>query len=599
MADQFVNLRNVKFTLHEVFNAESLNKYEYFEAYDEEAINMAIETAKQIGERILHPIVTEMDKEKAYFDGKEVQVHPQLRTAIQALGAGGWIGAADDYEHEGQQMPLTVMNSALFVFYCANPNAAPYAFLTQGSANLIRAFGSKELQGTYVPKMYSAEWQGTMALTEPQAGSSLSDIRTTATPTEDGYYKIKGQKIYISGGDHTAVDNVVHLLLARIDGAPAGTKGISLFVVPKNRIEGDDFVFNDVNTAGIFGKMGQKGYVAATLMFGESDDCRGYLVGKENRGLIYMFQMMNEARIGTGMLSAGTATAAYYAALQYCNERSQGRHPSNKDAASPPVTIIDHADVRRMLLFQKSVIEGSFSLLVACSKYADIASRGDGKDKEIAEMLLSLLTPIAKAFPSEYGVQSVSAAMQCMGGAGYCDDFPVEQYYRDIRVNTIYEGTTGIQGMDLLGRKVMMNDGAAMRHLLTEIHKSIGAANQIESLVPFANDLAEATKALHECTMKQIQNAMSESPEVFLADATLYLEYFSLVIISWQWLKQATVAQKALDRNASSSDHDFYKGKVMTMRYFFKYELVKTRGLHTRLMEEDRPTLEMKPGYFE
>jgi alkylation response protein AidB-like acyl-CoA dehydrogenase len=599
MADKYCNPRNVKFLLHEVFNVTSLNKYEHYEAYDEEAINMAMDAAKQIGDRILFPIVSEMDKEKAYFDGKEVQVHPQLRTAIQAIGAGGWIGCADDYEHEGQQMPLMVMNTALFLFYAANPNAAPYAFLTQGAANLIRAFATEELQQAYVPKMYSGEWQGTMAMTEPQAGSSLSDIRASATPTTEGHYKIKGQKIYISGGDHTAVDNVVHLFLARIDGAPAGTKGISLFIVPKLRTEDNQLVFNDVNTAGIFGKMGQKGYIAATLMYGEADDCHGYLVGSENRGLSYMFQMMNEARIGTGMLATGTATAAYYAALQYANERSQGRHPSNKDIKSPPVTIIEHADVRRMLLFQKSVVEGSLSLLIACSKYADIARHGEELEKEKAEQLLSLLTPIAKTFPSEYGTQAVSAAMQTMGGAGYCDDFPVEQYYRDIRVNCIYEGTTGIQGMDLLGRKVMMNDGKAMRHLLTEIHKTMGAANQIESLVPTANLLGEATKALHECTLAQVTSAMNEKPEIFLADATLYLEYFSLVVIAWQWLKQGIVAQEALTSNKNATDHDFYQGKLFTMRYFFKYELVKTKGLHTRLMEEDHLTLEVKAEYID
>jgi alkylation response protein AidB-like acyl-CoA dehydrogenase len=598
MAEQYCNPRNTKFLLHEVFQAATLNRLSYFEAYDEDAINMSLDAAKQIGDRLLFPIVTEMDKKKAFFDGKEVQVHPQLRTAIQALGAGGWIGAADDYEHEGQQMPLTVMNTALFLFYAANPNAAPYAFLTQGAANLIRTFATPALQQEFVPQLYSGKWQGTMAMTEPQAGSSLADIRSTASPTEQGYYKIKGQKIYISGGDHTAVDNVVHLLLARIDGAPQGTKGISLFIVPKKRMENGQLVFNDVNTAGIFGKMGQKGYVAATLMYGERDDCHGYLVGAENRGLAYMFQMMNEARIGTGMLSTGTATAAYYAALQYCKERSQGRHPSNKDLLAPPVPIIEHADVRRMLLFQKSVVEGSLSLLIACSKYADISRHGEAEEKEHAELLLSLLTPIAKTFPSEYGTLAVSAAMQCLGGAGYCDDFPIEQYYRDIRVNCIYEGTTGIQGMDLLGRKIMLNDGRAVRLLLSEIHKSINAANQLENLVPFATLLAEATKALHECTIHQVTNAMNESQEVFLADATLYLEYFSLVVIAWQWLKQGTVAQKALAANNVPTDSDFYRGKVFAMRYFFHYELVKTRGLHARLMEEDRLTLEVENGVF-
>ena len=251
-------------------------------------------------------------------------------------------------------MPLSLLNAALNIFYAANANSASYAFLTQGAANLIQTYGSHELKDTYIPNMFSGAWQGTMALTEPQAGSSLSDLVTSAVPQEDGSYRLKGQKIYISGGDHTAVDNVIHLMLARIEGAPAGTKGISLFVVPKLRIQDNELVPNDVLTAGIYGKMGQKGYVAAHLMVGENDDCHGYLVGQEHHGLSYMFQLMNEARIATGNLATGAAMSAYYASLQYAREREQGRHPSNKDLTQPPVPIIEHADVRRMLLFSKS-----------------------------------------------------------------------------------------------------------------------------------------------------------------------------------------------------------------------------------------------------
>ncbi len=593
MLNVYHNPRNLTFLLHEVLQVAALKRFERFEAYDTEAINMSLDASRQIADKLLYPVYTEMDRKKAYFDGSQVQVHPQLRTILQALGAGGWIGAADDVEHGGQQMPLTVLNSALLTFYAANPNAAPYAFLTQGAANLIRAFGSTQLQETYVEKMYSGHWQGTMAMTEPQAGSSLSDLSTKAIPTSEGYYQIKGQKIYISGGDHTAVDNVVHLLLARIEGAPKGTRGISLFVVPKLRPESGKWVLNDVNTAGLFGKMGQKGYVATHLMYGEKDDCRGYLVGQEGRGLPYMFQMMNEARIGTGTLSTGTATAAYYAALQYTRERSQGRHPSNKDPNTDPVLIIEHADVKRMLLFQKSVVEGSLALVVACSHYADLERVAEGEEKEKAGLLLSLLTPVVKTFPSEYGTLAVSAAMQCMGGAGYCDDFPVEQYYRDIRVNSIYEGTTGIQGMDLLGRKVMANDGQAMRLFLEAIHEEISRANAITALKPLAEQLGETTQSLHQCTLAQIQKAMKESPEAFLADATLYLEYFSLVVMGWLWLRQGVIAQQALEKQPSMEDVVFYKGKLYTMRYFYGYELVKTAGLHRRLMDSDRLTVEM------
>ncbi|MCB0643642.1 MAG: acyl-CoA dehydrogenase, partial [Phaeodactylibacter sp.] len=330
MAKQYFNPRNVQFLLHEWLKAADLNRIPYYQDYDQEAFDMALDAAKQIGDNHLFPYYTIMDKEKAYHKDGVVHTHAGLKEGIKAIADGGWISANASYEEGGQQMPLTLMNAGLFIFYAANANTAAYAFLTQGAANLIRSYGTEEMKAHYIPKMYSGEWQGTMALTEPQAGSSLSDLTSAAYPQPDGSYKIKGQKIYISGGDHSAVDNVVHMMLARIEGAPLGTKGISLFVVPKYREEKGEFVANDVLTSGIYGKMGQKGYVAAHLMVGENDDCTGYLVGKPHQGLRYMFQLMNEARIGTGNVSAGNATAAYYAALQYANERPQGRHPGQK-----------------------------------------------------------------------------------------------------------------------------------------------------------------------------------------------------------------------------------------------------------------------------
>ena len=337
MAKEYINIRNLKFMLHEVLDLEKINSLPKYQDYDAEAYNMAIDSVKDLSDTYLYPIFTEMDKKKAYYDekDKEVKVHPGLQKAIKALGEAGWIGAYTDYEKGGQQMPQLLLNTGKIIMNAANANAAAYTLLTDGASNLIRAFGSAALHDEYVPKMMAGDWQGTMCLTEPQAGSSLSDIITTAAHNKDGYFNIKGQKIYISGGDYETTENIIHLTLARIEGAPAGTKGISLFVVPKYRKEAEKLVSNDVITAGLFGKMGQKGYVAAHLMMGESEDCKGYLVGAPNRGLPYMFQMMNEARIGTGAMAAGTASAAYYASLQYANERPQGRHPSNKDASQP------------------------------------------------------------------------------------------------------------------------------------------------------------------------------------------------------------------------------------------------------------------------
>ncbi len=598
MLEQYASTRNVQFILHEVFQISKLTNYDRYQDYDKAAFDMMVDAAKQLSDNHLYPTVREMDKKKAYYDSEsgEVKVHPGLLEAIKAMAEGGWIGAYDDYEVNGQQAPFLLLSMANYLMYAANGNAAAYPFLTQGAAGLIRAFGSEALNEYYIPKMYSGEWQGTMALTEPQAGSSLTDITSSASPTDEGYYQIKGQKIYISGGDYEGIENVVHLTLAKVDGAPAGTKGISLFVVPKYREENGKFVSNDVTTAGIYGKMGQKNYVAAHLMFGEQDDCRGWIVGEEHSGLKYMFRMMNEARIATGLLSTGVASAAYYASLKYANERPQGRHPSNKDASAPPVLIIEHADVRRMLLQQKAIMEGSLSLLAQCSYYADLEQVETGEARDNAHLMLELLTPVAKSFPAEFGTQAVSAGLQVLGGAGYTDDFPLEQYYRDIRINSIYEGTTTIHGMDLLGRKMLMQNGKAVRLFSKEIQKVIMQAMELPALKPYAESLSKSAMAMQETAMHLMQLAMKEKPEVFLSDATLFLEFFSLITVSWQWLKQAIVAQAALDASPSEADARFYRSKLAAFKYFFEYELPKTRGLKTRLMSSNRVTLDTAPA---
>ncbi len=600
MAKEYISIRNLKFMLHEVLDLDIINSLPKYQDYDAEAYDMAIASVKDLSDTYLYPIFTEMDKKKAYYNEEDgqVKVHPGLQKAIKALGEGGWIGAYADYEKGGQQMPQLLLNTGRLIMHAANANAAAYTLLTDGAANLIRAFGSAELHDAYVPNMMTGDWQGTMCLTEPQAGSSLSDVITSASPNEDGSYHIKGQKIYISGGDYETTENIIHLTLARIEGAPAGTKGISLFVVPKYRKEAQEWVSNDVVTAGLFGKMGQKGYVAAHLMMGESENCKGYLVGAPNRGLPYMFQMMNEARIGTGAMAAATASAAYYASLQYANERPQGRHPSSKDATLPQVLIIEHADVRRMLLFQKAITEGSIAIVQLCAYYADIAENAEGDQKENAHLLLELLTPVVKSFPSEWGNLSVSAGMQVLGGAGYTDDFPLEQYYRDIRVNAIYEGTTTIHGMDILGRKVMLEKGKALKLILQEMKATMAKANAIDSLKPYIAKLEDAAKTLHGTTMHLIDVATKNRPEVFLSDATLYLEFFGIVTVAWLWLKQGEVAQKAIDAGAVGDDYLFYQGKVHTMKYYFEYELPKIQALQDRLLSGERLTLDIESTFI-
>jgi alkylation response protein AidB-like acyl-CoA dehydrogenase len=597
MANQFFSKRNLQFLLYEVFDTEQLTKYPYFQDHARETFDMVLDSAEQIAEKHLKPLLTEMDrKEPQLVDGK-IKIHEGMFPILKKFGEDGWINAGFSYKEGGQQIPATVLSAAAFIFQAANYSSSVFPFLTSGAANLIRSFGSEELKNTFTPNMYAGLWQGTMALTEPDAGSSLSDITTTAESTEnESIYKIKGQKIYISAGDHDGCENVIHLMLAKIKGGPSGAKGISLFVVPQKRPTQSAIEDNDVITTGVYHKMGYKGAPIAHLMVGSNDNTLGYLVGEPHKGLSYMFQMMNEARIGVGMNATAIGTAAYYASLEYAKERPQGRIISDKDITKPQVQIIRHADVKRMLLFQKSVVEGSLSLLTQCSMYADLASVTEGEERENYHLLLDLLTPIAKSYPSEMCCLTTSAAVQILGGAGYTTDFPVEQFYREARIHPIHEGTTGIHGLDLLGRKIIIKNGKSLQLLVAEIMKTIEQANQHEALKPYAATLVKYLGKADSVT-KHLLGLASKDLEIFLSDATLYLELFGIMTIAWQWLVQGIKAEEAL-RNAVGNDADFYQGKTYALRYFYEYELVKIDSLMKRLLSEDNVTVEMEAEWF-
>lgn len=599
MADRFVSERNLKFLLFEVFDAESLTKYPYYKDHSREIFEMVIEAGMKIGKDLFFPNCGAMDKKPPELVDGVVKVHPMVKEVMKECGEGGWIAASAPFDFGGQQLPILISAVFRFILSAANYSASVFPFLTAGAAHLVLSFGSDELKKTYMPRMFSGEWQGTMAMTEPGAGSSLTDLTTMAEPTNEGYYKLKGQKIFISAGDHDAVENVVHLLLAKIKGAPPGVKGISLFVVPKKRIESGKLVPNDVAVTTIYHKLGYRGTPLTQLAFGENGDCRGYLVGEPHKGLRYMFQMMNEARIEVGMGATGIASAAYYASLQYARERLQGRKINSKDPLQPQIPIIQHADIKRMLLFQRAVVEGSISLAVQCAKLADLGQLLEGEEKEKCELLLDLLTPIAKTYPSEMGILSVSQGLQCLGGYGFCDEFPLEQYYRDARIHPIHEGATGIQGMDLLGRKVVMKNGKALMVYLAEVGKTIAAAKSAGELMPFAQELENALAKLKDVTQCLTGIAIKGDIELFLADATLYLEFFGIICISWQWLVQALAATKALEKAPSESDIAFYQGKLHAFRYFFNYELPKIEGLAIRLKNNDGLTITMKEEYFD
>lgn len=588
MATHYHSRKNVDFLLYDVHNAEELTKYPHFADHDKETFDMTIDTATQIADTLMHPYLTDIDRNEPQLKDGKVTVHPKIKEYLKAMGESGLIGADFNYEHGGAQMPATVTGMCGYILMAAN-NGMMYTGLTAGAARLIAAFATDEMKEAYVPNMLSGKWQGTMCLTEPQAGSSLSDIVATATPNEDGTYALSGQKIFISGGDSDAVDNVIHLVIARIKGAPLGTKGISLFVVPKIKLDGSD---NNVENLGIYHKIGQKGVPAMHHGF---ENSTAYLVGEPNKGLKYMFQMMNEARIGVGLAGAGISSASYYAALEYAKERPQSRRLNQKHALdSPQIPIIQHPDVKRMLLSQKAAVEGGLSLLMETSKYFDkVHATEDAAEKEKYTLLLELLTPVAKTYPCESGMRVTSDGVQVFGGYGFTQDFPAEQFYRDIRITPIYEGTTGIQSQDLLGRKVPMANGKAMMLLSEEIKATITAAMEHDELKKYAGMLAKEGERLQKVTMHLLGVAATGDVERYLSDATLYMELFSINIVAWQWLKQAAVAkQKMLVTSADSDDMTFYESKVHTMKYYFHYEVPKSVGYATRLMDEEVLTIE-------
>ncbi len=595
MPNKYVDVDTLKYMLYDVHKLEKLLPRERFQDHDIASLDMFLDSVKDFADRELFPYFKEMDEHPAYHKEGKVFVHNQVKTMMHEGGELGLISAPFDYEAGGLQIPLMTQTAAYYILDAANNHLPGYAALTSGAAELIIHFANKELNEAYVPNMLSGKWGGTMCLTEPQAGSSLSDIITKATPTSDQYYHISGQKIFISGGDNDFTENIVHLVLARIEGAQKGTKGISLFVVPKNRpTENGSLEFNDVTTVADFQKLGQRGYCTTHLGFGDKEDCRGWLVGEPNKGLHYMFLMMNGARIAVGRGASAIASAAYYASLEYANERPQGRKLSSDGKKNPDEQqslIIEHPDVRRMLLMQKSIVEGTMSLVLLAAKYYDLIQTAESKEeKEKYHLLLEMIIPIVKTYPSEAGLQSVNNGVQTLGGYGFCADYILQQYLRDIRIFSIYEGTTGIQSQDLLGRKVTMQNGKALELLSGEIIKTIQEASEVESLQSLAKILGGKLQLTQKVLIHLMPHAMKGDYERYLADASVFMEFLSLVLIGWTWLDVGLNATKALSSEGKYSN-DFYNSKIHTMKYFFSYELPKTSGLAEILLNEESITI--------
>ena len=573
-----VDDRDVEMLLEEVLDLGRLLRLPYFAEHDRETCRMLIAAARELAREVLYPAYRALDAEPPRLVDGRVRVHPRMRALYARMTELGAVAAPRPHEVGGSQVPLAVLAPAAAYLMAGNLSAYGYVGLTQGAAHLLEAFGDDELRSAYMARMYRGEWTGTMALTEPHAGSSLADITTTAEPTAEGYHRIRGAKIFISGGDQDITENVVHMTLARIQGAPAGMKGVSLFCVPKRRLEGDALVDNDVAVTGLIHKIGWRGLPSLALAYGERGDCRGWLVGEPHQGIRYMFQMMNEARIMIGLNGVATASVAYHEALAYARVRTQGRPVTAKDPATPPVAIVEHPDVRRMLLRQKAIVEGGLALLVRVSYYADLASHAtEPAERERAGLLLDLLTPVAKSFPAERGFEANALALQVHGGYGYSSEYLPEAWLRDQKLNSIHEGTTGIQALDLLGRRAVARGGAGLVALGAEVAATCARARAAGVEAAWIAALERAVGVVGGLTAELAQRGLSGAVDAMLLHATDYLELFSTVAVAWQWLEVAAVAREALagelPRGRASRDAGYYRAKLAAAQYWIRTEL--------------------------
>ena len=585
MSDKLVNRRDIDFNLYELLDIEKLNKHPYFEDHSKETFDMALDAAYQLAQEVFWPKYQEMDKQECHMKDGHAIVPDGMQEIWNALRDGGWFAASGDYEMEGQQFPSIIHLACSMMFDAANTSAMMYMGLTNGAAQLLNAFASKDLVDKYVKPMFVGEYGGTMCLTEPQAGTSLGDIKTTATKVEgQDYYIIRGTKRFISAGDHDLASNIIHPVLAKIEGAPSGVKGISLFLVPKFRVNDDNTIgeSNDVITASLEHKLGLKGQATAELIFGENSNCQGYLVGNENSGL----------------KSVGQASAAYYCALQYTKEREQGRHVTEKNADSPQIPIIQHSEIRRMLLKQKAFVEGTTALLMYCSMQQDIMRTTMGVDEAAytkANSILEMLTPVCKAYSSDVGCESVSIAMQCFGGSGYIEEFPLAQLYRDCRITPIYEGTNQVQAMDLLGRKVASKGGMHLQTVMGEIGATIAAAGEQKELKELADKVNAAMEVVVETTMHLGGLGMGGEVDKFISHAYNYMTAFSQLIVAWRFLDQSIVANRAIN---DGSDDIFYISKLETARYYIRAILSTTHTLCQNIKEDTDTALAFKEEWF-
>ncbi|MGE2691916.1 acyl-CoA dehydrogenase [Mycolicibacterium pulveris] len=598
MKSTLLSRRDLDFLLFEWLRIDELTKRPRFAEHSRDTFDGALDLCEQLAARYFANHNKTSDANEPSFDGEKVTVIHEVKQAWDAFADADLLGMSMDNERGGAQLPFTVAEAGFAWFAAGNIATAGYLMLTIANANLLSRFGTDEQIERFFEPMLAGRFSGTMALSEPQAGSSLADIVTRAEPQQDGTYRLFGNKMWISGGDHEFTDNIVHLVLAKIPGGPPGTKGISLFIVPKFLVGADGSVAerNDVALAGLNHKMGQRGITNTLLNFGEGKytprgkpGAVGYLVGEEHRGIVYMFTMMNEARLLVGMAAVALGYTGYLKSLQYARERPQGRPVTANDPTAPQIPIVEHADVKRMLLAQKAYVEGGMALQLYCAKLMDLMHSAEtDEERDANSLLLDLLTPVGKSWPSQWCVEANNLAIQVHGGYGYTREYDVEQHYRDNRLNPIHEGTHGIQSLDLLGRKVTARGGAALGALGAVLGGSVATAAGL------GGELAEQAAVLDATWQRLVAVTAtmfgSGDIEAAMANSVVYLEAFGHIVVAWMWLEQLIAAH--------GRDGDFYDGKRAAGRYFFRYELPKTAPQLDLLESLDRTTLDMRDSWF-
>ena len=572
MAQVLADRRDVDFVLHEQLDIASVSKHEAFAEFNRKTIDLIVTEARNLAIKEILPTREIGDREGTHFENGRVTVPKEFHKAYDLFIEGEWLAMTEDPEWGGQGMPRTVALSAGDYFNAANYAFMMYPGLTHGAGKLVEAFGTDKLKKTFLKNMYTGKWTGTMLLTEPEAGSDVGALTTTATRNEDGTYNITGSKIFISSGEHDLSENIIHPVLARIEGAPDGTKGISLFLVPKIWVNDDGSLgeSNDVVCTGTEEKMGIHGNSTCSLTLGGKGNCRGMLLGEENKGMRAMFLMMNEARLLVGLQSLSCASASYLNALNYARERIQGKNLlSFMDQNAASVPIIQHPDVRRQLLTMKAYVEGMRSLLYYVAYCDDIIEiSDDDAEKAKYKGLVDILIPLAKGYVSDRAYDVCNIGMQVYGGYGYIKEYPQEQLVRDCRITMIYEGTNGIQAMDLLGRKLGMNEGKPIMDLLGEVQSVIAMAGAIPSLTGLADKLTETVNKLGEVAMHMGKTAMSEKALDAFAFAYPFMEVMGDVAMAWMLLWRASIAAKRLEKGAKKKDRAFYEGQTRSAEFF-------------------------------